>query len=66
MAQNNAWNRQIVDSATLSGIGVKNIEVLREQFAGLIVFLFTISTSISNIELRIFLDTQKKRVHPIL
>ena len=50
-----SWNRQIVDSATVFATGVKYMEILQEQHAGLIIFSFTLSTSISNIEARIFL-----------
>ena len=45
------------------------MEILREQFTGFIIFSFsfTLSTFISNIEARIFLDTSliKKRAHQI-
>ena len=41
------------------------MEILQEQFAGLIIFSFTLSTFISNIEARIFLDTQCLEQQPV-
>ena len=47
----------MVDSAILFATTVKYMEILQEQFAELIIFSFTLSTCVSNIEARIFLDT---------
>ena len=49
------WNRQIVDSTILFTTRVKYMEILQEQFAGLIIFSFGLSTCISNIKARTFL-----------
>ena len=50
-----SWSRRIVDNTTLFATKVKYMEILQEQVAGFIIFCFTLSTCISNIEARIFL-----------
>ena len=50
-----SWNRQIVDSATLFATRLSKIPGFTKQFAGLI-FSFTLSTCISIIETRIFVN----------
>ena len=47
------WNQQIVDSATLFATRAKDMDILKEQFAGLVILSFPLPTCISNIDSRI-------------
>ena len=52
-----SWSRQIGNSATLFAARVNYIGILHEQFAGLVIFSFTLATCISNIEVQFVLHT---------
>ena len=57
-----SWNWQIADTATLFTNSVIHMEILQEQFSGLIVsFSFALATcTSSDIQARIFLDKYNK------
>ena len=57
-----SWNWQIADTATLFANSVIYMEILQEQFSGLIVsFSFALATcTSSDIQARIFLDKYNK------
>ena len=54
----------MVDSATLVATKEKYMEILREQFTGLVIFAFSFSlfSFISNIDARIFLGSHIKNM----
>ena len=51
-----SWNRQTVDSTTFFATKFYYMEIFQEQFAGLVMFSFTLTTRMSIIEARFFLD----------